>query len=150
MKYQIRQYVPSVQYMTFPRTEFPVCSEFSYITYLLLSHTPKPIPLILQLILVSILSSYNTSSIRFITLSPSLPSSSLKISCISKLLIKGVVLSYLIQYLLLLMPLIRSTASRRHNKLILLILFISKVILSCSYYIKKGLLYIAIASPFSC
>ena len=119
-------------------------------TYLLLSHALKPIPLILQLILVSIASSYNTSPIKSITLSPSLLSLSLKISYISKSLIKGVVSSYLIQYLLLLMPPVRSTASRRRNKLILLILSINEVILSYSYYIKKGLLYIAIMSPFSC
>ena len=57
---------------------------------------------------------------------------------------------YLIQYLLLLIPFIRSTASRRHNKLILLILFINKVMPSCFYYIKKGLLYIIIISPSNC
>ena len=119
-------------------------------TYLLLSYTPKLIPLILQLILVSIISSYNTSPIRFVILSPSLLSLSLKISYISKSSIRGVVLSYLIQFLLLLIPPIRSTASRHHNRLILLILSISKVILSYFYYIKKGLLYIVIASPSSC
>ena len=48
------------------------------------------------------------------------------------------------------MPPVRSTAFRRHNKLMLLILSISKVMPSCSYYIKKGLLCIAIMSPFSC
>ena len=48
------------------------------------------------------------------------------------------------------MPFIRSITSRRHNKLMLLILSINKVMPSCSYYIKKGLLYIAIISPFSC
>ena len=48
------------------------------------------------------------------------------------------------------MPPIRSTASRRYNKLILLILSISKVMLSYLHYIKKGLLYIIIMSPFSC
>ena len=119
-------------------------------THLLSSHTPKPILLILWLILVSILSSHNTSSIRSVTLSPSLLSLSLKISYISKSLIRGIVLSYLIWYLLLIMPPIRSTAFRRHNKLMLLILFISKVMPSCSCYIKKGLLYVVIASPSSC
>ena len=48
------------------------------------------------------------------------------------------------------MPPIRSTASRRHNKLILLIFSISKVMLSYFCYIKKGLLYIVIASSSSC
>ena len=110
---------------------------------------PKPILSILQLILVSVISSYNTPSIRFVTLSPSLLSLSLKISYISKSLIRGVVLSCLIQFLLLFISPIRSTASRRHNKLILLILSISKVMPSYSYYIKKRLLCIVIASPFS-
>ena len=45
------------------------------------------------------------------------------------------------------MPLIRSTTSRRYNKLITLILSISKVMPSCSYCTKKGLIYIAIAAP---
>ena len=118
-------------------------------TRLLSSYTPKPILLILQLILVSVISSHNTSPIKFITLSPSLLSSSLKISYISKSLIRGIVSSYLIQYLLLLMPPVRSTAFRHHNKLMLLILSISKVMPSYSYYIKKGLLYIMIASSSS-
>ena len=118
-------------------------------THLLLSHTPKPILLIFWLILISIASSCDTSSIKFITLSPSLLSLSLKISYISKSLIRGVVLSHLIWFLLLLMPPVRSSASRHYNKLILLILSISKVMPSCSCCIKKGLLYITITSPSS-
>ena len=131
-------------------TKFPAHTKFSYMTCLLLSYTHKPNLLILQFILVNVISSYNTSPIRFITLSPSFLSLSLKISYISKLLIRGIVLSYLIWYLLLFIPLARSTASRRYNKLILLILSVSKVIPSCSCYIKKGLLYIIIMSPSSC
>ena len=118
-------------------------------TYLLSSCALKPISLIFWLILVSIASSYNTSSIRSITLSPSLLSLSLKISYISKSLIRGIVLSYLIQYLLLLMPPVRSTTSRRHNKLMSLILFISEVMPSYFYCVKKGLLYVIIISPSS-
>ena len=45
------------------------------------------------------------------------------------------------------MPPVRSTASGRRNKLMSLILSVSKVMPSCSYYIKKGLLCIVIASP---
>ena len=136
--------------MTFLRTKLPVRSKFSYITYLLSSYIPKPIPLILWLILVSVISSHNTSFIRFIILSPSLLSLSLKISYISKSLIRGVVSSYLIWFLLLLMPPVRSAAFRCCNRLMLLILSVSKVMLSCSCCIKKGLLYIVIASPFGC
>ena len=135
--------------MTFLCTKFPACFKFSYITYLLLSCTPKPILLILQLILVSIISSYNTSPIRSIILSPSLLFLSLKISYISKSLIKGVILSCLIWYLLLFIHPVRFTAFRRYNKLILLIFSINKIMLSYSCYIKKGLLYIVIISPFS-
>ena len=48
-----------------------------------------------------------------------------------------------------LMPPIRSSASRRYNKLITLIISISKVMPSYSYYIKKGLVYVIIAAPSS-
>ena len=140
-----------MQYSEFSaRTKLPIYTKFNHITHLLLSYTPKPILSILQLISVSITSSHNTSFIRSVTLSPSLLSSSLKISCISKSLIRGVVSSYLIQYLLLLIPLVRCTAFKHYNKLILLILSISKVMPSYSYCIKRGLLYITIASPSSC
>ena len=149
MKYQVCQYVPFIQYIMFLYTKFPVYTKFGHMTYLLLSCTPKPILLILQLILVSVVSSHDTSFIKSVILSPSFLSLSLKISYISKSLIRGIVLFCLIQYLLLFMPPIRSTASRRYNKLILLILSISKVMPSCSCYIKKGLLYIIIASPSS-
>ena len=44
---------------------------------------------------------------------------------------------------------IRSSAFRRYNKLVTLIISISKVIPSYSYYIKKGLVYIIIMAPFS-
>ena len=47
------------------------------------------------------------------------------------------------------MPPIRSSASTHYNKLITLIIFISKVMPSYSRYIKKGLLYIMIMAPSS-
>ena len=47
------------------------------------------------------------------------------------------------------MPPIRSSTSERYNKLITLIISISKVMLSYSYYIKKGLIYIIITAPSS-
>ena len=43
-----------------------------------------------------------------------------------------------------------SVASVRHAVLIALILSISEVMPSCSYYIKKGLVYITITAPSSC
>ena len=45
------------------------------------------------------------------------------------------------------MPPIRSSTSRHYNKLITLIISISKVMPSYSYYIKKGLVYIIIIAP---
>ena len=45
------------------------------------------------------------------------------------------------------MPPIRSSAPGRYNKLITLIISISKVIPSYSYYVKKGLVYITITAP---
>ena len=47
------------------------------------------------------------------------------------------------------MPPIRSSTSGRYNKLITLIISISKVMPSCSYYVEKGLVYIMIAAPSS-
>ena len=47
------------------------------------------------------------------------------------------------------MPPVRSSASRRRNKLMSLILSISKVMLSYSCCVKRGLLCIIIMSPFS-
>ena len=46
-----------------------------------------------------------------------------------------------------LIPPIRSSTSGRYNKLITLIIFISEVMPSYSYYIKKGLVYIIIIAP---
>ena len=48
-----------------------------------------------------------------------------------------------------LMSPIRSSTFGRYNKLITLIISISEVMPSYSYYIKKGLVYIIIAAPFS-
>ena len=81
-----------------------------------------------------------------ITLSPPSLALSLKILPISKLSIRGTVSSNLIYCSLSLMPPL--LASARHAVLITFILSISKVIPSCFYYIKKGLVYIIIAALF--
>jgi hypothetical protein len=47
------------------------------------------------------------------------------------------------------MPLIKSFTLKRHKKLILLILSLTKIMPFCSRYTKKRLSYIAIAAPFS-
>ena len=50
------------------------------------------------------------------------------------------------------MPPIRSSAFKRltyHFKLVAIILLLSKIISTCSRYIKKGLVYIAIIALFS-
>ena len=51
------------------------------------------------------------------------------------------------------MPPIRSLASKYsayYFKLVAVILFFNKIIPIYSYYIEKGLVYIAIIAPFSC
>ena len=80
-----------------------------------------------------------------ITLSSPSLSLTLKILLASRLSIKGIMFSCSICYYFFLMP--PSLASMRHTALITLILSISKVIPSCSYCIKKGLVYIVIMAP---
>ena len=46
------------------------------------------------------------------------------------------------------MPLVRSLASKRRLRLVLLILSLGEIMPSCSYYIEKRLSYIAILAPF--
>ena len=51
------------------------------------------------------------------------------------------------------MPFIKSLISKYsayYSKLVVIIISYSKIILSCSYYIKKGLIYIIIIALFSC
>ena len=48
------------------------------------------------------------------------------------------------------MPLIKSLASKRRLRLVLLILSLGKIMPSCSYYVKKRLSYIIILTSFSC
>ena len=47
------------------------------------------------------------------------------------------------------MPPIRSLASAYCTKLVAVILLLSEIIPSCSYYIEKKLVYIIIIAPFS-
>ena len=44
------------------------------------------------------------------------------------------------------MPFIRSSASKRWAKLVSTIILLGEIMPSCSYYIKRRLLYIAIAA----
>ena len=51
------------------------------------------------------------------------------------------------------MPFIRSSASKYsayYSKLVAIILFFSKIMPTCSYYIEKGLVYIIITALSSC
>ena len=48
------------------------------------------------------------------------------------------------------MPFIRSLASKRRSKLVLLILSLGEIMPLCSYYIEKRLFYIIILAPSSC
>ena len=92
----------------------------------------------------SCLSNWHTYITKSITLSSPSLSLSLKILPISRLSIRGTVFSYLICCHPSLMP--PSIASIYCVTLITLILFISKVMPSCSCYVKKGLIYITIAA----
>jgi len=93
---------------------------------------------------------------RSVTLPPLSPSSFLKTSCISKLLIRDVVFfnsSWWSSFLI--MPLIRSSASNYYNWLVTTILFLSKIMLSCFHCVKKVLVCVTIAfltgrQPSSC
>jgi len=95
----------------------------------------------------SCLSNWHTNITKSITLSPPSLSLTLKILLTFRLFIRGIVPSYLIYYYPSLIP--PSIASVRYATLITLILFINKIILFCSYYIKKGLVYIIIIALFS-
>jgi len=101
----------------------------------------------------SALSSCDTYLIRFITLTSSSLPLSLKTSIISKLPIKGAILSSLFtfiraKWLIILLQWLLPQA-QRYTYIIAVILSLSKVIPLCSYCIKKGLVYIAIAAPSS-
>ena len=90
---------------------------------------------------------WHINNTRSIILSPLSLTSSLKILPISRLSTRGIVFSSLICYPLLLMP--PSIAFIRRAVLVALILLVSKVIPSCSYYIKKGLICVIITAPSS-
>jgi len=104
--------------------------------------------------LSSALNSYDTYLIKSITLASSFLFLSLKISIISKLLIKGAVLfslfaSIYTKWLIIPKhPLLSQT--QRYTYMVILILLLSKVILLYSYCAKEGLVYIAIVAPFGC
>jgi hypothetical protein len=91
----------------------------------------------------------NTTSIfRFITLAFSFPALSLKILSISKFSIKGVLYPNLIYQLLFLILFIKFTASKHYTLLTILISLNGEIISSYFCYAKKGLVYIALTSPF--
>ena len=94
------------------------------------------------------LSNWHTSITKSVTLSPPSLSLTLKILLFSRLFVRGVVFFYLIYCYPSLMP--PSVASAYYTILIAFILSIGEVMPSYSCYIKKGLVYIIIASPFSC
>ena len=95
----------------------------------------------------SCLSNWYISITIFVILSPSSLFLTLKILSLSRLFIRCVVSFYLICCSSL-MPLF--IASARYAVLVALILSVSKVIFSCSCYIKKGLVCVIIASLFGC
>ena len=90
----------------------------------------------------SCLTNWYISIIVAVILFPPSLALSLKILSIFRLSIRGIVSFYLICCHPSLMP--PSIASIYHATLVALILSINKVMPSCSYYIKKGLVYITI------
>ena len=92
----------------------------------------------------SCLSNWHISITISVILSPPSLSLTLKILLASRSSIKGTVPFDLICHSLSLMPPL--LASIYYATLVTLILSISEVIPSCSYYIKKGLVYIVIAA----
>ena len=48
------------------------------------------------------------------------------------------------------MPPIKSSASTHYAKLVAIILLLSEIMPSCSYYKEKKLVYIIITAPFNC
>ena len=95
----------------------------------------------------SYFSNWYTYITRPITLSPPFLALSLKILPISRLSTRGIVFFNPIYYYPFLIPL--SLASMYYAVIITLILSISNIMPSCSYYIKKGLVYIMIIALFS-
>ena len=97
-------------------------------------------------------SSISTSPlIRSITLFPLSLFLSLKTSCISKLLIRGVVFSNSIWWFsfLIISP-IRSFVFNQYNRLVTVILLLSKVMPSCSCCVEKVLVCVVIAALTGC
>ena len=93
------------------------------------------------------LSNWYTCTTKSITLSSPSLALSLKILPISKLSTRGAVSFNLICCYFSLIP--PSVASVHYAVLIIFILSVSEVIPSCSYCVKKGLVYIVITSPFN-
>jgi len=104
--------------------------------------------------LSSALSSYDTYLIKSVTLTSSFLSSSLKISVISRLLIRDIVLLSLFTSVYakwLIMPLQQSLPQVYcHACVVAVILLLGKIILIYSYYTNKKLVCIAIAALSSC
>ena len=102
----------------------------------------------------ALVSSNNKSTslfIRSVTPSPLSLSLSLKTSCISKSLIRGVVFPDSIWWSSsLIMSSIRSSASDWHNRLVTVILLLSEVMPLCFYCKEKKLVYIIIAIFTDC
>ena len=99
------------------------------------------------------MSSFNIYTILFIrSVIPTFSSKSLFLkNLVSKLLIRSVLCPNLIWWpSLFLIPFIGFLASKYYTYIIAVILLFSKIMLMCSYYAKKKLVYIVIIASFSC
>ena len=99
---------------------------------------------------MSSLSNCNTDNTRSVILVSSSLASSSKIYFILKSLIRGVLLPELIWWPISLIPPIRLSTSKRRTLLAAFISLNREIISLCSYYAKKGLVYIAITDFSSC
>ena len=96
---------------------------------------------------MSLLSNRNSNNTRSVTLVPSFLTLFLKVQFILKSIIRGVLLPKLFWWPMSLIPSVRSLASKctaYYFKLVAVILLLDEIIPTCSYYMEKGLVYIAI------
>ena len=135
-------YIPNSYYILFMWLGYPLFYSFTS------SISPASCVLILTCF-KSRLSIYTILFIRSVTPISFFISLSLK-NLIFKLLIRGVLCPNLIWWLLLfLIPFIRSSASKRHAYIVLVILLLSEIIPIYSRCVEKKLVYIIIIALFS-
>ena len=98
-------------------------------------------------------SNYNANNIKSVILAPFSLALFLKIYFILKFLIRGVLLSKLIWWLIFLIPSVRFLVSKRlayYFRLVAVIFLLGKIMPTYLQYIEKGLVYITIIALSNC